>query len=78
MKILNSAVAAIVLGMFLVACEDDAGGGNSFDQALRDGGSCQRLFDLRNQADPSSQERLRMDAELRRVGCLSSSSQRTD
>jgi hypothetical protein len=49
-----------------------------FERALRRGEDCRYLFTLKN--EPPSNDRLvvRMNEELRRVGCVSSTATRTD
>ncbi|MBI5283841.1 MAG: hypothetical protein HY874_01995 [Chloroflexi bacterium] len=49
-----------------------------FIEARDSGASCQALFDIRNSADPKSPAKVLINDELLRIGCLSSSSERTD
>lgn len=51
-----------------------------FTQALEEGEDCQTLFDIRNEFHPADEAGAVKIANqrLRRVGCTSSSSQRTD
>jgi len=50
---------------------------SGFRQRLDAGGSCAELFDIRNSLDPKSPVVVRMNEELRGIGCYSSSSIRS-
>ncbi len=49
-----------------------------FKQRLDDGASCAELFDIRNSLDPKSPVVVRINEELRGIGCYSSSSVRSN
>lgn len=57
--------------------EGDAGG-QSFDDALDNGASCQELFDIRNELDPKDPAIEDINETLRSIGCYSATSERTD
>ncbi len=50
---------------------------SGFKQRLDAGASCAELFDIRNSLDPKSSVVVRMNEELRGIGCYSSSSVRS-
>jgi len=50
---------------------------SGFKQRLDAGASCAELFDIRNSLDPKSPDKVRMNEELRGIGCYSSSSVRS-
>jgi hypothetical protein len=50
---------------------------SSFKQRLDAGASCPELFDIRNSLDPKSPLVVKMNEELRGIGCYSSSSVRS-
>lgn len=50
----------------------------AFTEALKDGASCQELFDTRNEWAPDASYIEDANAALREIGCFSSSSTRSD
>lgn len=73
------AIAAVAVAL-LAGCSGDGGSESrpSFGQRLREGADCAELFDLRNREDPDSPLIVRMNEQLREIGCFSSGSERTD
>lgn len=65
------------IGVVVVACGSGTSSGSvydSFREALDEDASCSELFDIRNQADPDHPDVERMNDDLGRVGCLTSTS----
>lgn len=72
----SATVLVIVLCWFTAACaSDDAY--SIFKQRLDAGATCGELFDVRKSFDPASADLTRINADLRSVGCYSSSSARS-
>lgn len=63
---------AIAAAVVLAACATGTAG---FDEALENGASCSRLYEIRNSSDGDVE---RMNERLRTIGCYSSTSSRTD
>lgn len=68
----------LMMGLALIGCAAEVDPVEAFDQALRAGAPCSRLFDLRNEIDPDYPAMGILNAKLRNVGCHSSTSTRTD
>ena len=68
--------AALLL--MLSACAPAQSEHDAFREELEGGASCAELFELRNDMDRSETNIDTVNAELREVGCYSSSSTRTD
>jgi hypothetical protein len=78
-KILVRASCAVALPLLaLTACASTQNEHEAFREALEQGASCAELFELRNDMDRSETNIDTVNAELREVGCYSSSSTRTD
>lgn len=77
-------LACALIALFAVSCDgntnatDSSSGSRSFAAALNAGATCAELFEIRNEPDPKDAVVETMNAELRRIGCFSSSSTRTD
>ena len=66
----------------LAGCPEGNGGQDlagyaAFTDRLSAGATCEELFQIRNSVDPGSPDIDRMNADLRSIGCFSSSSTRT-
>ena len=70
-------VAVVAVALSAVACGSESDY-DRFKAALDTNTSCQELFDIRNAISPQSSARERIDEDLGRVGCLSSSSARQE
>lgn len=66
-----------VAALILTACSNEPDF-SDFENAVRDGGTCQELFDIRNSWDPKSPDKPRANEILRSIGCQHSSFDRTD
>lgn len=77
-------ILVVFVGVLLVACGSTPTPTPQtdlyelFQLRLREGADCPRLFAIRNQAVPKSQSVEKMNSQLNRIGCNSSSSSRTD
>ena len=73
-------VAPLTAAALLAAgCASGSGGGDqSFDDAVRNGASCSKLYEIRNALDPKDPDIPRMNERLRQIGCHTSTSTRTD
>ena len=69
--------AVLLVGGLAVACEEEPSY-ELFRSELRDGASCGRLFEIRNDLDPKDPNHIQINDDLAAIGCFSSSSNRTD
>ncbi|HEX7349644.1 hypothetical protein [Brachybacterium sp.] len=76
----NLAAVAVIALLALSACASSTStsGLEEFESSLEGGASCEELFELRNELDPSSHTVVEANEALQEIGCYSSSSTRTD
>ena len=69
-------VVVLLAGSLAVACEEEPSY-EQFRSELRDGASCARLFEIRNDLSPKDPNHVRINDELAAIGCGSRDSERT-